>query len=243
MRPELNKRFCGRCGEPCGGYEEPAPEIDPPRRCARCAIDVRLPVRLRFWLLSGVLCLGLSLFVGGATFALRARHIIDGWSPLMLADIFVCLPTALILLAGTFHFSAEAVREGKHIKAIRRHDRRPSPTPPAAPSDGAAIDKLPWRIVQSLALAAAVAGGRAIWLLCAPHRSAYMGRLHFGQSGFDAARVEWGTVAAGFVVGIVALIYAHVRTGGRGLGWIERRLRPFPGPPPAEAGAAAGPKS
>lgn len=39
MRPELNQRFCGRCGEPCAGYEEPAAGIDPPQICARCAIE------------------------------------------------------------------------------------------------------------------------------------------------------------------------------------------------------------
>lgn len=46
MRPELNQRFCGRCGEPCGGFAGTAPVTELGRLCADCAI-ARL--RMSIW--------------------------------------------------------------------------------------------------------------------------------------------------------------------------------------------------
>lgn len=60
MRPELNHRFCGRCGEPCDHRWFFYPFHDPPHMCEGCAAEAI------WW--RGLECVLLAIAAFGADF-------------------------------------------------------------------------------------------------------------------------------------------------------------------------------
>lgn len=138
MRPELNQRFCGRCGEPCGGYEEPAPALDPPRKCAECAIDAGVFNCCLCWLaalagfpvalLASLLYWGFCLMAFGSPRGLLAERL-EIWRFLLITVIFALVWTIPIRAVNGI------ARRRRRIELIRRIDANPVPMviDPASP--------------------------------------------------------------------------------------------------------------
>ncbi|MBI3098683.1 MAG: hypothetical protein HYY93_10660 [Planctomycetes bacterium] len=127
MRPELEQRFCGRCGAPCRGFEEIVPSLDPPRKCANCAIDGRLGLRWAFRIAAAV---SAAIFVL-LTFAilmigLATREPMNPsrlWEA-QLALILLCCMDALVGF-GTWQLIGLARREQEWVRYVREQDERP----------------------------------------------------------------------------------------------------------------------
>ncbi|MBI3098686.1 MAG: hypothetical protein HYY93_10675 [Planctomycetes bacterium] len=141
MRPELDQRFCGRCGEPCRGFEEAAPEIDPPRRCADCAIERGLVGRFFLYpaawvavvpvvIAGGLVLLDLIGMIVRAVEYWKSPYLLAGHfiepsplGPLILHLIFLG-PLALLAM-GLMRLKGEAQRR---VEEIRRLDLGPAGT-------------------------------------------------------------------------------------------------------------------
>lgn len=220
MRPELNERFCGRCGEPCGGFEEPAPGIDPPRRCADCAIDVRLPIRARFWFLSALLCLGFAAFIGGATLSLRFRLMTEGWTEASLLRGFLFVCAGATLFGGMLHFSREAMKEGEYIRKVRRQNRRAVPDASIVPPGAAIRDTFLCRLAFVIGIVALPVGARVIYLLSLPAR-----HYSIEYAAVGAGPADWGAVITATAAALITIVYCQVRMEARWVGWMRRVLR------------------
>lgn len=124
MRPELDKRFCGRCGEPCGGFEEFSSSHIPPRRCAECAIDKRLWIRWTAWLFvflsTAFVVYVCSLVVGtqflGRPSAARFSSSLNGFLALLV----------VLFLIGIIALLRVIRREGERARRIREEDAHPT---------------------------------------------------------------------------------------------------------------------
>ncbi|MBI3096626.1 MAG: hypothetical protein HYY93_00030 [Planctomycetes bacterium] len=122
MRPELDRRFCGRCGNPCGGYEEPARDINPPRICAECAIERRFFhrwVQILGSLITGIIFLGTTLLVLPAIPGILSQGIDE------LDDVFLLGSAVLAeFFTATFAFLCfrDARVETHWVRRVRRQN-------------------------------------------------------------------------------------------------------------------------
>ena len=127
MRPELNQRFCGRCGEPCRGYEEPAFELDPPRRCAECAVDRRTIARIIKRGVAVMVAVPFALSVLGVLLLAIEFSASTRWNVQQrLWVLFWTAGIALLLGWFTAHTMRRAREESLWADSVRRRDRRPA---------------------------------------------------------------------------------------------------------------------
>ncbi|MBI3098689.1 MAG: hypothetical protein HYY93_10690 [Planctomycetes bacterium] len=119
MRPELDHRFCGRCGEPCGAYEEDAAGIDPPRICGRCAAERHRGSRN--WARMLVIASGISLVALGQV-VVEGLWLSRLWFPsaprLGAPARWLYLVTLLALLAALIQALRIARQEAEHLREI-----------------------------------------------------------------------------------------------------------------------------
>lgn len=150
MRPELDKPFCGRCGNPCRHYTEPAPALDPPRLCASCVLDRRLPRR---WLLRGLalmagatppFCVFFGEVVGYMPWdAFSVHRNCGGCSDCGELEPSVCgLFLLCFILTMAFPFAVRwVVKDVRQAREVRRLDRAESTpaVPPVLPTPSEAL--------------------------------------------------------------------------------------------------------
>ncbi|MBI3098682.1 MAG: hypothetical protein HYY93_10655 [Planctomycetes bacterium] len=139
MPPETHPRLCGRCGNPCGGYEEFASSFNPPRRCAECAVDARLWIRWTAWVL---VLLATAFLVYVATLVIGTQFL--GRPPAarfssslnsFLALYFVLFMIGIIPLLRVIRKEGERARRIRELNAQVAGEPKTTNLPaPAAPA-------------------------------------------------------------------------------------------------------------